>query len=114
KPTFEPTNPRTDAPPAVGGDFAVASFNVYNYFTTLKDDNSSARGAKNAEQFATQKSKIVSAINGLGADVVALMEIENSVKLGGTLDGALADLVDGLNAAAGAGTWAFVPTPPAL
>lgn len=114
QPTFEANNPRTDAPPAVGGDFTVGSFNVYNYFTTLSSDNSKARGAKTAEQFAIQKSKIVSAINGLDADVVALMEIENSVKLGEGIDTALADLVDGLNAAAGAGTWSFVLTPTAL
>ena len=34
------------------------------------------RGAYSREAFATQEAKIVSAINALGADVVALEEIE--------------------------------------
>lgn len=111
---FEATNPRTDAAPEVGGDVQVASFNVYNYFTTLKSENSNARGAANAAQFAIQKSKIVAAINGLDAEIVSLMEIENSVKLGKPIDTALKDLVAGLNADAGSDVWDYVPTPDAL
>ena len=111
---FESTNPRPDTAPEVGGDVQVASFNVFNYFTTLKSEDSDARGAANAAQFAIQKSKIVAAINGLDADIVSLMEIENSVKLGKPIDTALADLVDGLNEAAGNEVWAYVPTPAAL
>ncbi|WP_224760554.1 ExeM/NucH family extracellular endonuclease [Salinibacterium sp. ZJ450] len=114
KPTFETLNARPDVAPAVGGDFSVAAFNVFNYFTTLTSQNPEARGADTAADFAIQKSKIVAAINGLGADVVALQEIENSVKLGETVDEALADLMAGLNAAAGAGTWDYVRTPAAL
>ena len=69
----------------------------------------------NQAEFDIQKAKIVAAINALGADVVALQEIENAIHFGSdTPDAALADLVDGLNAAAGAGTWAYVPTPAAL
>lgn len=111
KPTFETLNPRPATAPVVGGDVQFGSFNVFNYFTTFGGD---ARGASGPEQFAKQKAKIVAAIGGLGADVVALEEIENSVELGETVDEALADLVAGLNAAAGAGTWAYVPTPAAL
>ena len=111
---FESTNPRTEAAPEVGGDVQVASFNVYNYFTTLKSENSDARGAANAAQFAIQKSKIVAAINGLDAEIVSLMEIENSVKLGKPIDTALKDLVAGLNADAGSDVWDYVPTPAAL
>ncbi|QNO37625.1 ExeM/NucH family extracellular endonuclease [Protaetiibacter sp. SSC-01] len=111
KPTFESLNPRPASAPEVGGDVQFGAFNVFNYFTTFGGD---ARGAANAEQFAKQKAKIVSAINGLGADVVALQEIENSVELGEPVDEALADLVAGLNAAAGAGTWDYVPTPDVL
>lgn len=110
---FSAKNARPTAP-KVGGDAQVAAFNVYNYFTTLKSENKDARGAADAKQFATQKSKIVSAINGLDADVVGLMEIENSVKLGKPVDTALAELVDGLNADAGSTVWAYVPTPKAL
>ena len=54
----------------MGGDVQVASFNVFNYFTTLKSENSNARGAANAAQFEIQKSKIVAAINGLDAEIV--------------------------------------------
>ncbi len=116
KVSFTPVNLRQDAPPAVGGDVKLASFNVFNYFTTLSSVNSGARGAKTQAEFDIQKSKIVAAINGLDADVVALMEIENSVKLGtpADIDHALNDLVAGLNAAAGSEVWAAVPTPTAL
>ncbi|MEX2510137.1 MAG: ExeM/NucH family extracellular endonuclease, partial [Homoserinimonas sp.] len=114
KPTFDATNPRPASAPAVGGDLAVGSFNVYNYFTTLTSENSEARGADNAADFAIQQAKIVTAINALDAEVVALQEIENSVKLGEPVDEALADLVAALNAAAGAGTWGYVRTPAAL
>ncbi|WP_336645846.1 ExeM/NucH family extracellular endonuclease [Microbacterium sp. USHLN186] len=110
---FTSKNPRPEVP-SVGGDVKIASFNVYNYFTTLTSENPDARGAKTAAEFAIQKSKIVAAINRLDADVVSLMEIENSVKLGDPADTALADLVDGLNAAAGAGVWDYVPTPKSL
>ncbi|MGJ0390709.1 ExeM/NucH family extracellular endonuclease [Microbacterium sp. CGR1] len=111
---FAATNPRSDSAPAVGGDVQVASFNVFNYFTTLKSENSNARGAANAAQFEIQKSKIVAAINGLDAEIVSLMEIENSIKLGGSLDEALADLVDGLNDALGSEEWDYVRTPDEL
>ncbi|HTH05746.1 MAG TPA: ExeM/NucH family extracellular endonuclease, partial [Ilumatobacteraceae bacterium] len=115
KPTFTTANPRPGlTAPAVGGDVTVAAFNVLNYFTTLTSQNPEARGAATAEQFAIQKSKIISAINGLDADVVALQEIENSVKLGETPDEALADLVAGLNTAAGGKVWDYVRTPDAL
>ncbi|MFJ4173533.1 ExeM/NucH family extracellular endonuclease [Microbacterium sp. NPDC089696] len=111
---FEASNPRVESAPEVGGDVQVASFNVFNYFTTLKSQNSNARGAANAAQFEIQKSKIVAAINGLDAEIVSLMEIENSIKLGGSLDSALADLVDGLNDALGDDVWDYVRTPDAL
>jgi 5'-nucleotidase len=120
---LQPQLPLTDASPAtykptftsaVGGDVQFGSFNVFNYFTTLSSANPDARGAATAAQFATQRSKIVSAINGLGADIVALEEVENNVQYGEPVDTALANLVAGLNDAAGAGTWAFVPTPAVL
>ena len=111
EPTWQTNNPRTAAPENVGGDVSVGAFNVFNYFTTFGGD---ARGAANAEEFAIQRSKIVSAITSLDADVVALMEIENSDKLGEEPDEALGDLVEALNAASAPGTWAFVPTPAAL
>jgi len=111
KPSFETLNPRPASAPSVGGDVQFGSFNVFNYFTTFGGD---ARGASGPEQFAKQKAKVIAAITGLGADVVALEEIENSASLGETPDEALADLVAGLNAAAGAGTWDYVATPDAV
>ena len=115
EPTFADTNPRPAAPDAVGGDLQVASFNVLNYFTTLTTQDPDARGARSPEQLAAQKGKIVAAITALGAEVVALQEMENSTHFGdGTPDVAVADLVAGLNAAAGSDVWAYVPTPAAL
>ncbi|WP_166790452.1 ExeM/NucH family extracellular endonuclease [Cryobacterium tagatosivorans] len=115
KPVFAAANPRPAAAPAVGGDIQAASFNVFNYFTTLRSENPAARGAATSADFAIQKSKIVAAINGLDADVVSLMEIENSIKLGKPIDTAVADLVSGLNAALGKkNVWDYVRTPAAL
>ncbi|MGI8416665.1 MAG: ExeM/NucH family extracellular endonuclease [Nakamurella sp.] len=113
-------------------DFKVASFNVENFFTTFGDtrpDCSSykdrdgnpitvnrctgangPRGAWNAASFSRQQDKIVSAINSSGTEVAGLMEIENSVVLGAAKDSTLAELVDALNAKAGAGTWAYIPS----
>ena len=117
--------------PTVGGDTRVATFNVLNYFSDLGVDEAGCkgypdrtgafvtakkckvRGAFSREAFANQEAKIVSAINALDADVVALEEIENPVAVGvGTdRDASLARLVEALNKDAGAGTWAYVPSP---
>lgn len=112
---FTTANARPATAPEVGGDVQVAAFNVFNYFTTFSEDDSDARGAKNQAFFDVQRSKIITAINGLDADVVALMEIENSVHFGdGTPDVALQNLVNGLNADAGTDVWDYVETPDAL
>ena len=111
EPTWQSLNPRTSAPVAVGGDVSVGAFNVFNYFTTF---GGLARGAVDQARFEIQQSKIVAAINALDTDVVALMEIENSVKLGEAPDEALGNLVNALNAASAPGTWAYVPTPAVL
>ncbi|WP_230977274.1 ExeM/NucH family extracellular endonuclease [Georgenia yuyongxinii] len=129
--TFE--NTREAAPEQTGGDIQLAFFNVLNYFTTTGDevagcryfsdrvgdpvtvrDQCDPRGAAEQEDLERQQAKIVAAINALDAEVVALAEIENSARLGKPRDTALADLVDALNAAAGAGTWAYVPSPAAV
>lgn len=116
-------------------DVTVASFNVLNYFTTLgdaDDDNvgdggctsyndrdgdgnnvrggCDQRGAWDPEDLERQQEKIVAAINALDADVVGLMEIENSAALGEAADEATESLVAALNADAGAGTWAANPS----
>ncbi len=70
---------------------------------TGPDGELGPRGAAEDEDLARQQAKIVSAINGLGADVVSLEEIENSAKFGEDRDAAVGTLVDALNAQAGAG-----------
>ena len=131
---------RPASPPAVGGDFTLAAFNVLNYFVTTGEEyeattgisceyfvdregvpttvdecvgQAGPRGAASAVQLERQEKKIVAAINALDADVVSLEEIENSVKFGKDRDAALAALTEALNEAAGAGTWAYVPSPDA-
>ncbi|WP_104106732.1 ExeM/NucH family extracellular endonuclease [Nocardioides sp. 616] len=77
------------------------------------NDGSGPRGAATAASFGRQQAKLVRAINTLDADVVALEEVENSIKLVGEADrdDALASLVTALNADAGSRRWRFVPSP---
>ena len=110
--TFKVTNPRTAAPEAVGGDIRLASFNVLNYFVHFGGD---ARGADDEAGLGRQQAKIVSAISALDADVVALEEIENSVRFeANDPQMALKRLVGALNERDGAGTWDYVRSPAAL
>ena len=127
---------RTEAPQPTGGDVHLASFNVLNYFPTTGEEYVASggtctfytdraddpvtdrdcgptgpRGAAEEEDLQRQQAKIVTAINKLGADVVSLEEIENSARFGQDRDAAVGTLVAALNAAAGPGTWSFVPTP---
>ncbi len=106
-------NPRPESAPAVGGDIQVASFNVLNYFLTLDagtnqcgpDVDQDCRGANDETERTRQRAKIVAAIGELDADVVGLMEMENTTGVEPA-----ADLVAGLNAVAGAGTYDYVDT----
>ncbi len=110
--SFNADNPRPGAPEVVGGRVRVSAMNVLNYFTTLDlgpdicgpAANLECRGADSAFEFDRQRDKIVSAILGLEADVIGLMEIENNAVA------AVQDLVDGLNAATAPGTYAFINT----
>ena len=77
------------------------------------DSGNGPRGAANEVNLARQRDKIVAAINGSGADVVSLEELENSVKFGKPRDVGIDALVSALNVAAGPGTWAAVASPPA-
>lgn len=123
--SFARVNERTAAPNSVGGNYKVASFNVLNFFTTFTDGNtasgqsgqgctlgasnaaSNCRGASNIAEFNRQRAKIVNALKSINADVVGLMEIQNNGNV------ATQNLVDALNAAVGAGTYAAVPVPAA-
>ena len=108
---FADVNPRTVAPNDLGGNFKVAGINVLNYFTTLDVDGSSCgpnaldcRGAENAEEFTRQRDKTIAAISIIDADVLGLVEVENNATE------SLSDLVNGLNAVVGEGTYAYVNT----
>ena len=112
--TFAPGNSRPATPGDVGGDVRVGAFNVLNWFLTL---GGVGRGATSAAELEEQAGKLVPAVLALDADVVTLMEVEDTDSTGyrpGDADAALADLVDRLNATAGPGTWAYVPMPAEL
>jgi uncharacterized protein len=109
---FQPANLRQTNPQDVGGIVQVASFNVLNYFNNFTGctagvggATTDCRGANNTAEFTRQRNKIIHAIVVIDAAVVGLMEIEND---GYGVNSAIADLVNGLNAAAGAGTYAYV------
>ena len=121
---YTSVNPRPATPDDVGGRIKVASFNVLNYFTTIDPDptdsssndnpadnicgglqNLECRGADDANELARQQTKIVDALALLDADVVGLIEIENTADVN-----AVQTLVDALNAQVGAGTYAAVDT----
>jgi 5'-nucleotidase len=137
--TFSDTRTANEFPATVSG-IRLATFNVENYFPMTGEEyvarglgtctyyndragnhisvntctGSGPRGAATAASFARQQAKIVTGINRLGAGVVSLEEIENSAWFGEPRDTALAGLVDALNAATGAKTWAYVPSPAGL
>jgi 5'-nucleotidase len=103
--SFERMNPRPAAPDDVGGNLTVASFNVLNFFSTIDDGDNGARGADSEAEKAAQLDKLVAAIGGLGADIIGIQEIENNGPV------AIGELIDGLNAKYGAGTWAAAADP---
>ena len=111
---YTSVNERTAAPAEVGGNVKVASFNVLNYFTTIDqgsghwicgpEQNQECRGADNQEELTRQRDKILAALAAIQPDVAGLLEIQND-------EGAsVADLVDGLNTALGAGTYDYIDT----
>lgn len=112
--SFARANPRLAAPLAVAGDLRIAAANVDNFFSTLDDGRhacaprhlaADCRGARSVAEFERQRAKIVEMLAAIGADVVALMEIENN----GTT--ALQSLVDALNTRVGGPAWALVGEP---
>ena len=115
-PTFTASNPRPAAPNPVraGGSLRVSSSNVLNYFLTLDTTNTApfpcgpnqnmeCRGANTALEFTRQRDKLLQALHILNADIVGLMELENTPNVE-----PLADLVNGLNALAGPGTYDYI------
>jgi predicted extracellular nuclease/2',3'-cyclic-nucleotide 2'-phosphodiesterase (5'-nucleotidase family) len=123
---FEEGNPRPATPPVVGGSLKVASFNVLNFFATIDGSTTTTaigadpRGADDltafgvtpaSAEFERQKDKLVTAILGLEADILGLVEIENDF-LSGSTGNAIEVLVDALNAVAGPGRYAWVDPGP--
>ncbi len=118
-PDFQPANPRPAAPPAVGGDVTVASFNVLNYFLSLDDGTDrcgptgakqECRGAENALELERQQAKLIAALQMIDADVLGLIELENSQDATGAVVDPLADIVERLNTAAQAEVYAAINT----
>jgi predicted extracellular nuclease len=103
-----PASTRPPAVPQVAGRLKVAAFNLENYFNGdgLGGGFPTLRGARDASALAAQQAKLVTSINQLGADVAALMELEND---GYGPQSSIAQLVAALNADAdGPGDWRFV------
>jgi|GEM_PF-913984 len=114
--TYVDANPRPTEPQIIDSDLKIASFNVLNYFVTLDDGSNicgpsgtlGCRGADDIDEFNRQKNKIVAAMTAIDADIYGLMEIENDSPVSGK--DAVADLVAGINAIAGTGTYAYIQT----
>ncbi|MHB1319891.1 MAG: ExeM/NucH family extracellular endonuclease, partial [Anaerolineae bacterium] len=112
---YASANPQPAQPDDVGGTLKIASFNALNYFTTLDVSgpicgplgNLECRGADDPAELTRQRAKIIAALAAMNADVVGLIEVENHPG-----DGPTADLVGGLNAVLGAGTYAYIATGP--
>ena len=106
--SFSAANQRPTAPAPVGGTLKVASFNVLNYFNGngLGGGFPTPRGANSQQEFTRQRDKIISAITTLDAAIIGIIEMENDA----APNSAIADLISGLNAVAGAGTYAFIDT----
>ncbi len=110
-------NNRPPAPEITPGELRVASMNVLNYFTTIDNSgnicgpsgNMECRGADTQEELTRQRNKILSALTGMQADIVGLVEIEND-RPGQPANYAVQDLVDGINTALGGTDWKVVNT----
>jgi uncharacterized protein len=117
---FEAVNQRPASAPDVGGSATVASFNVLNYFVTLDapgaplcgpvENKVGCRGANTALELERQRTKLLAALVKLDADVIGLIELENSEdELGNPIE-PMADLVAGLDVSVGAGAYDYIET----
>ncbi|GAB2696828.1 ExeM/NucH family extracellular endonuclease [Thalassiella azotivora] len=111
---YAAVNERPTSAPEVGGSVTVASANVLNYFLTIDDgrndvcganQDQECRGADSAAELERQRAKTIAQLAELDADVVGLMEMENTPGVEPA-----ADLVAGLNDVLGAGTYDYVDT----
>ncbi len=117
-PEFETTNPRTAPPAPLQDGLRVVGFNVLNFFTTLSKDqdgheqevcgparDKDCRGAETAEEFDRQRDKIIATLVSLDADIVGLVELEN------TDNTTIETLVAALNNAIGSQAYDWVRSP---
>ena len=108
---YTSVNPRSEEPDDVGGTLQVGSFNTLNYFLTLDtgawvcgaSTDMECRGADDEGEFSRQRVKLLQAIIGLDADVLALNELENTPGVE-----PLADIVAGLNELAGTDAYSYI------
>ncbi len=97
---FESRNPRPSGTLEVGGTATVAAFNVLNYYVTIDAGpdvcgpglDQDCRGADSALELERQRVKLLEALDRLDAEVVGLVELENTTGVE-----AMADIVAGLN-----------------
>ena len=108
---FLPANTRP-VPPSISGRLRVTAANLLNYFNSfsgctlgVSGGATDCRGADNSTEFDRQWPKTVANLVDGGADVIGVMEIEND---GYGPSSAIQDLVNRLNAATAAGTYAFI------
>ncbi len=116
--TFTVANPRPATAPAVGGAIRAAGANMLNYFTTIDSTSSSSsgpcgpsggqdcRGADSVGELNRQRERAAIVVCTLNADVMALMEMENT-----TASATVTDLLGAVNTRCGGTTpYAFVNT----
>jgi hypothetical protein len=123
--TYTPVNERPGPLESVEG-IRVATMNTLNFFTTLDIEPNSppspldnkcgpaqtleCRGADSnqPDEFNRQRTKLLAALSGLEADVIALNELENTAGVDPLNDHD--GIVPGLNALLGAGTYDAIDT----
>lgn len=95
---YQPTNPRPNSAPNVGGNLEIASFNLLNYFNGDGSGGGfpTSRGARTFSDFQRQTTKLVAALNELDADIIGVQELENDY--GDGANSAIQQLLNELNA----------------
>ena len=111
--------PRQQSPPRFSdisgepGGIYVATFNLGNFFRTLDTANDGCgpdrslrcRGARSTIELNRQRDKLIAALRGLDADIIGLIEVENTPGVD-----AIGNLVDHLNSGPDSGVYASVET----
>ncbi len=99
---------RPVVPNVGGGNLKIVSFNVLNYFNGNGAGGGfpTSRGAHSLVEFNRQRDKIINALSQMNADIVGVIEMENQDE--NDVTPALLDLVNGLNAILGPGTYSFI------